>query len=195
MNASQTHRATARPRRRLTRFALVAVLTTLFVSAMPGTASAAGIVPMVDCYAQNTNGTFTVILAYNSPYSNTRTIPRGSNNYASPSTYTSQLPTVFKPGLQRGAAKLTVSQADLYSGNIRWYLDGNTLDYWNAGNIPVCTSAQLPAFANGAALVVLLVAAGAVGGLVVRRARRVSAAGSPPAAVGAGTPASTDASS
>ncbi|MGY1802974.1 hypothetical protein ACI78T_06815 [Blastococcus sp. SYSU D00922] len=183
MNASPTPRATARPRRRLTRFALVAVLMTLFVSAVPGTASAAGIVPLAECYAQNSNGTFTVVLGYNSPYSSTRTIARGWNNYATPSTYTSQLPTTFKPGLQRGAAKLTVTQTDLYSGNVSWYLDGNTLNTWNAGSIPVCTSAQLPAYANGAALVVLLLAAGAVGVLVVRRVRRVTAERAGPLAV------------
>ncbi|WP_116449478.1 hypothetical protein [Blastococcus litoris] len=183
MNASPTTRAPARPRRRSTRFALVAVLMTLFVSALPGTASAAGIVPMAECYAQNSNGTFTVVLGYNSPYTTTRTISRGWNNYATPSTYTAQLPTVFKPGLQRGAAKLTVSQSDLYAGTVSWYLDGNTLNTWNAGSIPICTSAQLPAYANGGAIVVLLLLAGAVGVLVVRRARRVTTERAGPLAV------------
>jgi len=174
MTASQTARALAGTRRRLCRFALVAVLMTLFVSAAPGTASAAGVVPLVDCYVQNSNGTFTVILGYNSPYTSTTTIPRGTRNYATPSTYTSQLPTVFKRGEQHGVAKLTISANDMYYGNASWYLDGNTLNYWSAGNVAICTSAQLPAFANGAALVVLLLGAGAVGVVVVRRVRRVA---------------------
>src|SRR5215212_829858 len=114
MTERQTHRPGGRARpRRLARFSLVAVLLTMLVFALPGSASAAPawktrVVPLVDCYAQNADGSYTVILGYNSTYTSTQTIPRGSNNYATPSTYTSQLPTIFKPGEQHGAAKLIV---------------------------------------------------------------------------------------
>ena len=178
--------AAARPRpRRLTRFALVAALMTLFVTTMPGTASAAGVVPSVDCYAQNSNGTFTVILGYTSSYTSTQTIPRGTRNYATPSTYTSQLPTSFKRGENHGAAKLTISANDLYYGNVSWYLDGTTLNYWTAAqNVGICSAAQLPALSHGGGLVVILLVAGAVGVVVVRRAR--NAALTPSSGVSAG---------
>ena len=178
MTEGQAPRSRARTRRReLSRLSLVAVLLTLLVSAGPGSASAAPawksrVVPLVDCYAQNADGSYTFILAYDSSYTTTQTIPRGSNNYATPSTYTSQLPTVFQPGEQHGAAKLVVSAADYASGTVSWYVDGSTLNTRTAGTVPLCTAAQLPAFANGAALVVLLLVAGAIGVLMVRRVRR-----------------------
>lgn len=167
----------ARPRR-LARFSLVAVLLTLFVSALPGTAFAAPprapkAIPLADCYAQNANGSYTVILGYNSTYTSTQTIAQGTRNYATPSTYTSQLPTVFEPGEQHGAAKLVVSQADFASGNVSWYLDGTTLNYGTAAKrVSPCTSAQLPSLAHGGALAVLLLIAGAIGVLMIRRVRR-----------------------
>src|SRR5215213_8761756 len=114
MTERQTHRPGGRARpRRLARFSLAAVLMTLLVSALPGSASAAPpwkarVVPLVDCYAQNSDGSYTFILAYDSSYTTAQTIPRGSNNYATPSAYTSQLPTVFQPGEQHGAARFVV---------------------------------------------------------------------------------------
>ena len=166
-------------RRSATRFCLVAILVTLLVSALPGNASAAppwarqAVVPLVDCYAQNSDGSCTVILGYRSSYSSTRTISHGVDNYATPSTYTSQLPTVFAPGEQHGAAKVTISASDMNTGNPSWYLDGTTLNYYTASRtVGLCSSAQLPALANGGALVVLLLVAGAVGVLVVRRVRQ-----------------------
>lgn len=167
--------------RRLSRASLVAVLLTLFVSSLGGTASAASprVIPLVDCYLQNSNGTFTILLGYQNQDTSTRTIPIGSNNYVTPWSYNSsgQVPTVFQPGEQHGAGKLTVSQSDVYSGTLSWYLDGTTLNYWSlAQTLGPCTSAQLPAYANGAALVVLLLLAGTAGVLLVRRAGRRSAA-------------------
>ena len=165
--------------RRPVRFALLAVLLALVVSAVSGSASAAppwarqSVVPLVDCYAQNSDGSYTVILGYRSSYTATKAIPLGTNNYVTPSTYTSQLPTVFAPGEQHGAAKLTISAWDMNNSNPTWYLDGTTLSYSTASaTAALCSSAQLPALANGGALVVLLLVAGAVGMLVVRRVRQ-----------------------
>jgi hypothetical protein len=56
-----------------------------------------------------------------------------------------------------------------------WYLDGTTLNYMAAAYAAgTCSQAPLPAFANGAALVVAMILAAVVGVLVVRRVRRVS---------------------
>lgn len=161
--------------RRLLRASLVGVLIAVFVGALPGIASAvpAQVTPLVDCYVQNSDGSYTVILGSQSTYSSTKSIPHGSNNYFTPSTYTAQLPTVFGPGRRYGVGSLTISQSDLYTGYVSWYLDGTRLDYWTvAQSAGACSSAQLPALANGGALAAVLLVAGAVGVVLVRRARR-----------------------
>jgi hypothetical protein len=166
------------PRRNRSRAwsALVAVLTAVLVSALPGTASATTvtptITPILDCYASNSDGSMTVILGYQSTYSTTKTIAQGTNNYTNPASYGPQMPTVFNPGTHHGVLHVRVAPADLY-GNPYWYLDGTTLDYRaTAYTSGICSPSQLPAFANGAALVVGLLVAGAIGVLVVRRVRR-----------------------
>lgn len=161
--------------RRLRAAAMVAAIVAGLVFAMPGTASAAypQVVPLVNCYYQNTDGSITVVLGYRSTYTSTQRIAVGSRNYASPYRFSSSLPTTFKSGTNNGVATLRIPASELSGAS--WYLDGTRLNYWSARyNVPVCTQAQLPGFANGAALTVLLLAAGIAGVLVVRRVRRTA---------------------
>jgi hypothetical protein len=182
MTNGSTTRVAALPRR-LARFSLVAFLMTVFLAALPGTASAASVVPLLDCYKANSDGSITVVLGYRSSYTATKTIARGSNNYATPSTYTNKLPTSFKRGEQHGAAILTISQRDLMTPNVSWYLDGNTLNYLNAAQTAgECSAAQLPALASGGPLVVVLLLGGAAGALIVRSGRRAAASTRAPGA-------------
>lgn len=173
-----TPRNSPRPtgaRRPRTVAVLLAVLAAVALSLVPGSASATyRITPLADCYADNGNGTYTVVLGYKNSTSQTITIPAGDNNTFSPSKYNSSLPTRFKPGEQHGVAKVTITQAELNSGP-SWYVDGNRLSTSNASSATVCSASQLPMLANGAAVVLMVLLAGAVGVVVVRRQRRVTA--------------------
>jgi len=162
----------ARRLRRLRALALVATMVVVLISALPGTASAArkDVDPLVNCYYQHTDGSVTVVLGYRSTYPTTQSIPVGSRNYMTPSKYSSALPTAFKPGTNNGVLTMRIAAADVYSTS--WTLDGTTVSYWNASGAAICTQAQLPAFANGAAIAGALLVAGLVGVLVVRRVRR-----------------------
>jgi hypothetical protein len=142
------------------------------VTALPGTASANryNVDPLVNCYYQQSDGSVTVVLGYSSTYPTTQTIPVGSRNYMTPSTYSSKLPTVFSPGTHNGVVTMRIAASDVNSTS--WTLDGSTLSYWNAAGASICTQAQLPAFANGAVLAGVLLVAGLAGVLVVRRVRR-----------------------
>jgi hypothetical protein len=179
----------ARIRRRpLTWSALLAVMTAVAVSALPGTASATTVTPKVtpvlDCYSQNSDGSTTVILGYSSTYTTTQTIPHGARNSTTPASYGSLMPTTFQPGTHHGVVNVRVAAADL-STSSSWNLDGKTLNYLSAAYASgICSPSQLPAFANGAAVVVGLVFAGAIGVLVVRRVRRSALRSDAPAHAG-----------
>lgn len=163
-------------RRRFRTAALLAAVATVVLPVLPGTASAAPprVVPQVDCFYAHDDGSVTLVLGYRSTYPTTQTIPRGRKNFATPATYNSSLPTTFEPGTHNGVAALRVSAGHLNRGNA-WQLDGTELNYRSAtSGTSLCTQAQLPAFANGAALTGGLVLAGIVGFLVVRRIRRAT---------------------
>jgi hypothetical protein len=155
---------------------LIAALSALAVWAVPGTAAAAKptVTPLFDCYARNSDGSMTVILGYRSTYPNQASIPHGNQNSTNPSSYQTQMPTTFEAGTHHGVVSVRVTQADL-AANPYWYLDGTTLYYQAAASASgICSRSQLPALANGAAVVVCLLVAGAVGALVVRRVRRTA---------------------
>ncbi|MET0764231.1 MAG: hypothetical protein ABWY29_05150 [Blastococcus sp.] len=162
--------------RRLVAATLVAAVVAALTSLLPGTAAAVTpqVVPLVNCYYPHSDGDVTVVFGYRSTYTTTKTIARGSRNYTTPSRYGSQMPTTFKPGTNNGVATLRVEAGDLTASSA-WYLDGTSLNYRSAAyTVGVCTQAQLPALANGAAIVIALLLAGAAGVLVVRRVRRAA---------------------
>lgn len=159
--------------RRLRALSLVAAVVVVLITALPGTASATqyAITPLVNCYYQNADDSITVVIGYASTYPTTQTIPVGSRNHVTPSTYSAALPTVFKPGTNNGVATMRIAAADVYTTS--WTLDGSTVSYVSAYGASTCTQAQLPAFANGAAIAAAVLVAGVAGALVVRRVRRV----------------------
>ena len=140
---------------------------TALISLLPGTAAA--VTPQVvllNCYYPNGDGSVTVVLGYRSTYPSTTTIPRGSRNNSTPAAYGGQLPTTFKSGTNNGVATVRVA-ANNVNTSTSWYLDGTTLNYLAAAYASgTCPQAPLPAFANGAALVVVMLLAAVVGVLV-----------------------------
>jgi hypothetical protein len=151
------------------------VCVAVLLSAVPGIAAAAppkAVVPFVDCYQPNTDGTYTVVLGYTNPNDKTMTIPHGSKNMLTPSSLQGAQPKKFLPGTQRGAFSVKVRPADLSAG-AGWRLDGFTLGYPAAASAKQCSpSTPLPALGNGAGIAIVLVAGGLVGALVVRRVLR-----------------------
>jgi hypothetical protein len=148
----------------------------LALTASPGVASATTtgtVTPILDCYTQNSDGSWMVILGYSSTYSGTKSIPLGSNNIASPSKFQGIQPTSFKSGTNHAAFTARVTMADLYA-NANWYLDGHTLNYMAAAYASgICSpGTQLPATGNGTGLAVGLLGGGVVGAWFIRRTVR-----------------------
>jgi hypothetical protein len=168
-------------RRRAAQAALVTAATATIAFGGAGAASAApprDIVPLLDCYTQNQDGSYTVVLGYSSTFGTTQTLTPGSkDNYSTPSTYDTSLPTTFTSGTRHGALSLTVTAAEA-EGAASWYLYGHRLNYRDASRASgVCPpDTQMPTDGNGAGTALGLVAAGSVGVVVLSRARRRAAA-------------------
>jgi hypothetical protein len=161
--------------------ALVAVIGLVGLVALPGTASATGthtVEPVLNCYRENPDGSWTVVVGYVNSSRTTVDIPRGPGNQAFTSTFASLPPTSFRPGTVNGAFTAVVGLADLYAG-ARWVLDGHTLDYRAAASSSqVCpSSTELPAQGNGSGPAIGLAAAGVVGAVCVLRIRARGTAG------------------
>jgi len=156
--------------------ALVAVCLAVLLSAVPGVASAApgDIVPFVDCYKDNGDGTYALVLGYEN--TGFKTIKLNSTkNRMYPAKFQGSQPTEFLEGEHHGVFSIQATRAELNTG-IRWELDGTVLDS-RTSSAPACApSTPLPAIGNGTGLAIVLVAGGAFGVLFVRRLiRRASA--------------------
>jgi hypothetical protein len=163
--------------RRALRGVLPVVVALAALSLTPGEASAyptGSVTPVLDCVAQNSDGTFTGVVGYTSTYTQTKSIPLGSSNAITPSKYNGKQPTSFKPGTQHGAFALTVSSYDALYSHPTWYLDGHYLspgwDTTLSSSCPLPT--QLPAQGNDTGAGIALLVAGAIGVVVVVRLRR-----------------------
>jgi hypothetical protein len=165
-----------RLRARASRGALVAVIALIGLVAAPGMASAAAtytVKPVLNCYKENADDSWTVVVGYVNSSRKTVDIPRGAHNQAYPSKFASLPPTSFTPGTVNGVFTAVVSLSDLYSG-ARWVLDGYTLDYRAAASSSrVCpSSTELPAQGNGLGPTIGLAVAGVVGAVLLHRATR-----------------------
>jgi len=168
----------ARARRRPRSLAVIlSVCFAVWLSAVPGAASATPVVtPFVECYTVNSDGSYSIVLSYTKTTSGTTNIPLGTRNMAYPAKFQGIQPTQFKAGTWRGVFSVKITQADMYS-NPRWVLDGYTLDYYAVGSMTACSpSTPLPALGNGAGFALVLVAGGGVGVWFGRRVIRRSAA-------------------
>jgi hypothetical protein len=165
-----------RLRRRARRAALIAVIALIGLVASPGAASASGtrtVKPVLNCYKEAADGSWTVVVGYVNSSRKTVDIPRGPDNQAYPSKFASLPPTSFEPGTVNGVFTARVTSSDLHAG-ARWVLDGYTLDYRAAASSSqVCpASTELPEEGNGTGPAIGLAVAGVVGAVLVHRARK-----------------------
>jgi hypothetical protein len=165
----------SRLRARLARLAAVGMIAVLPLVAVPGTASAAGsVVPNVDCYRDNGNGTFWVVLGYDNTTGSSKTYAYGTANQVYPTRLQGQQPKTFAKGTVHGAWRVLLSFDEIFYQNARWVLNGQTLQYSNyVQYATVCPpSTVLPADGNGIGTAVAVGGAGAVGAVVLVRFRR-----------------------
>ena len=163
-------RSSAVRRARVGRGALLAVVATVGLVAVPGTAAAeVGVEPLVDCHVQHRDGSWTAVFGYDNRTGTTVTIPVGELNQITARGYDSPQPTTFEPGLHRGVFSVTVTGN---AAGVMWHLDTTNLAV-RRGSGPVCpSSTELPEEGNGTGPAIALLTAGLVGGVLVRRANR-----------------------
>ena len=157
---------------RLAAIGMIAALATIFT---PGTASATGTVaPIVDCYRDNGDGTFWVVLGYNNTSGRQQIYNYGTANQVYPTRLQGQQPKQFANGTVHGAWTVRLTWAEIFQQDARWVLNGTTLRYSHyVQYATVCPpSTVLPADGNGTGTAVALGAAGAVGAAVLYRFRR-----------------------
>ena len=165
----------SRVRARLARLAAVGVIAALPVVAVPGTAAAAGsVTPMVDCYRDNGNGTFWLVIGYTNTTGAQRNYGYGAANQVHPSRLQREQPRLFATGTVHGAWRVLLSSDEIFRQDARWVLNGTTLQYADqVQDATVCPpSTVLPADGNGIGTAVALGVAGAVGAVVLLRVRR-----------------------
>jgi hypothetical protein len=115
---------------RLVRALLVAVVVAVLglILAAPAQAAppAKSIVPFMNCYWDNGNGTYTVSIGYNNKNNSVQTVPIGTNNRFVPGNQNRGQPTTFKVGTQNNAFIVTASAADV-ANDVNWFLTGNSV--------------------------------------------------------------------
>jgi hypothetical protein len=165
----------SRIRARLARLVAVGVIAAFPVIAVPGTASAAGTVaPIVDCYRDNGDGTFWVVLGYNNTTGGQKTFAYGTANEVYPTRLQGTQPKQFAAGTVHGAWRVRLTHSEIFYQNARWVLNGTTIQYSQyVQYATVCPpSTVLPADGNGMGTTIALVGAGAVGAVMLVRSRR-----------------------
>jgi hypothetical protein len=99
-----------------------------FVLLLAGPAQAAtpakSIVPFMNCYWDNGNGTYTVSIGYDSKNSASQTVPIGTNNRFTSGNADRGQPTVFLTGVRNNVFVMTASAADV-NNDLNWSLTGN----------------------------------------------------------------------
>ena len=151
------------------------MIAALPLVAVPGTASAAGsVVPIVDCYRDNGNGTFWVVLGYDNTTGSAKTYNYGTANQVYPTRLQGQQPKTFAKGTVHGAWRVQLTYSEIFFQNARWVLNGQTLQYsYYVQYATVCPpTTVLPADGNGTGTAVALGVAGVVGAGVLYRFRR-----------------------
>jgi hypothetical protein len=157
---------------RLAAIGMIAALATVFT---PGTASAAGdVTPIVDCYRDNGDGTFWVVLGYQGPANGQKKYDYGTTNQVYPTRLQGQQPKQFAAGTVHGAWTVKLTYAEIFQQNARWILNGTTLQYsYYVQYATVCPpTTVLPADGNGTGTAVALGGAGVIGAAMLYRFRR-----------------------
>jgi hypothetical protein len=176
--AGTSSRTGARIRARLARLAAIGVVTALGLVFTPGTASAAtDVTPVVDCYRDNGDGTYWVVLGYTNTTASQKTYAYGPANQVYPTRLHEHQPKQFAAGTVHGAWAVQLTYAEIFQQNARWILNGTTLQYsYYVRYATVCPpTTVLPADGNGMGTVMVLGAAGLIGAAVLVRSRRRTA--------------------
>lgn len=173
-----TSRTTGRRiRTRIARLAAIGLIAALATILTPGTAAASPTVtPIVDCYRDNGDGTFWVLVGYRNT-GTPRAIAHGPANQLHPQHLQGQQPNYFYAGTYHGQWTVRLTYAEIFQQDARWVLDGTTLRYSSLVQYAtVCpSSTQLPADGNGLGTIMALGVAGAIGAAAVYRSRRRAA--------------------
>jgi hypothetical protein len=115
---------------RLVRALLLTVMVLPFGLVLAGPAQAAtpskSIVPFMNCYWDNGNGTFDALVGYNNKNTTSQTIAIGTNNRFQPGLQNRGQPTVFAPGIKNNVFVVHATAADVNS-SLNWYLTDNTV--------------------------------------------------------------------
>jgi hypothetical protein len=180
MDRPSTSPSARRGTARAGRVALAVGVAAVGLLATPGTASAQGrVTPVLDCYVDNRDGSWTAVFGYQNTTSTTVTIPVGPDNKVTPTTYGTPQPTTFAPGLHHGAFSVTVTRG----AGPMWHLDQDNLAARKKSTSACPSSTELPSDGNGTGPAIALAVAGVVGAVAVHRSRRRArtAAGPQPA--------------
>jgi hypothetical protein len=120
------------------------------------------IVPFMNCYWDNRDGTYTVSIGYNNKNSTSQTVLIGTTNRFTSGNPNRGQPTVFLTGVRNNVFAMTASAADVDNA-LNWSLTGNLVSI----QTPVqCSSKPVSQVGNMRALglsVLLLVAIGLTG--------------------------------
>lgn len=173
--AGTSTRTGSRIRARLARLGAIGVIAALAMIFTPATASATtGVAPIVDCYRDNGDGTFWVVLGYNNATGRQQIYNYGTANQVYPTRLQGQQPKQFAAGTVHGAWTVRLTYQEIFYQDARWVLNGTTLRYSHyVQYATVCPpTTQLPADGNGTGTAVALGAAGVVGAAVLYRFRR-----------------------
>jgi len=165
----------SRIRARIARLAAIGMIAGLTMIFTPGTASATGtLVPIVDCYRDNGDGTFWVVLGYNNTTGKQQKFDYGPTNQVYPTRLQGQQPKQFATGTVHGVWTVRLTYSEVFYQNARWVLNGTTLQYSHyVQYATVCPpTTQLPGDGNGTGTAVALGAAGVVGAAMLYRFRR-----------------------
>jgi hypothetical protein len=164
---------------RAARLAVIGVLAALATLSTPGMASAGpgpstgSVRGIIDCYTNNSDGSFDVVMGYVSTYSGNVNIPYGADNALSPARLQGDQPARFRSGTVHGAFTITLAANEI-GPQAEWALDGTVLEFGAQGAFATRCPGDtvLPADGNGTGTAVALGAAGLVGAAVLYRFRR-----------------------
>jgi hypothetical protein len=158
---------------RLIRLLLASILVVPFVLFLAAPAEAAtpnfSIVPFMNCYWDNGNGTYTVSIGYNNKNASTQTLLIGAANHFTYGNPNRGQPTAFLTGVRNNAFAMTASAADVSNG-LNWSLTGNVVSIQTPAR---CATKPVPQVGNmvALALAVLVLVATGLTVLVVRNRR------------------------
>ncbi|MBN1095029.1 hypothetical protein JKP76_02590 [Blastococcus sp. TML/C7B] len=130
--------------------------------------------PIVDCYRDNGDGSYWVVVGYNNTTGSQKTYPYGTANQVYPTRLQGQQPTTFAKGTVHGAWQVKLTFSEIFYQNARWTLNGTTIQYSQyVQYATVCPpSTVLPADGNGLGTTMALGGAGVVGAFMLYRSRR-----------------------